>query len=89
MALNPILAFSGQAGLVCKGAHFLCVIRGERTGLCVCKLGAAVQQGLWLFCLLKRKGMPKSNTVNRTQSETQKRAKDGGKKWINCEERDE
>ncbi len=37
---NSILGSTGQAGLVCMGAHFLCVIsRRESVRMCVCALG--------------------------------------------------
>lgn len=53
-AWNSILDSTGQAGLVCMGAHFLCVIsRKASECVCVCvrTLGVAVQRGLGLFCL--------------------------------------
>lgn len=87
---NAILGSSGQALLVCTGAHFLCVIRKRvcvcvcvRLCICVCTLGLAVQLGPRLFCLLRGKGMPKSNMVNKMP---RKRHKE--KKRIRSEEKD-
>lgn len=37
----------------------------RRLCICVCTLGLVVQLGPRLFCLLRGKGMPKSNMVNK------------------------
>lgn len=54
-----------------------------RLCICVCTLGLAVQLGPRLFCLLRGKGMPKSNMVNKMP---RKRHKE--KKRIRSEEKD-
>lgn len=61
----------------------VCVCVCVRLCICVCTLGLAVQLGPRLFCLLRGKGMPKSNMVNKMP---RKRHKE--KKRIRSEEKD-
>lgn len=66
---------------VCDQKKGVCVC--VRLCICVCTLGLAVQLGPRLFCLLRGKGMPKSNMVNKMP---RKRHKE--KKRIRSEEKD-
>ncbi len=70
-AWNSILGSTGQAGLVCMGAYFLCVIRRrESVCICVCAHWGLQFREVWrCFVCSGRKGMPKSNTVNRMSRE--------------------
>lgn len=65
---------------VCDQKKGVCVCR--RLCICVCTLGLAVQLGPRLFCLLRGKGMPKSNMVNKMPRKRHK------EKRIRSEEKD-
>lgn len=80
---NPILGSSGQTGLVCMGAHFLCAISKVEwvcacMNECVCTLvctGGCSSERFMVVLSAMGEGMPKSNTVNRMPSRRKWKAK--------------